>query len=330
MGNKALRQIQIGQESVMGTPVTPTAIWRGVGVMDDQREPVFVEEDVGLLVPPSRGYIPKLAGALEMDSIEATFEQFPYIGLAGIKAVSGVQDGTGTDYIYTFPFPTTTVNTPKAMTIRAGDNTEVEEMEYSLVRSFTLEGKWGEAWMMSAEWFGRQVTGGASFESLTLDPVEEILFSKTALYIDSDTDGFGSTAVTGTLRAAKLEVETGFIPLPVAGQLYSALHGQVKPEVTLELEFEWNASAVTEKGYQRTQTERAIRLLCEGSTVGTPGTTYSNKTLIIDVVGRWMKFDPIGDADGNNIVTATLRGGYNATIASSGQIIVVNELTAIP
>lgn len=329
MGAKALRQLQLAQEATMGVAAVPTAIWRGTGVLEDIRDPEVVEEDVGILVPPTRSYIPALAAKLDMPSIEATFEQLTYLLSAGVKDVAGVQDGAGTDYIWTYPFATTTKNTPQSYTIRGGDDTEVEEMEYSLISKLTLEGEFGKAWMMSAEWFGRQVTGGKSFASLSLQAVEEILFSKTALYIDSDTDGFGTTPITATLRKAKLDITTGYIPLPVAGNLYFGVHGAVKPEIMLDLEFEWNSNAVTEKGHQRTQTERAIRLLCEGSDVGTPGTTYSAKTLIIDIPGRWQKFTPLGESDGNNIVTATLKGGYNTVLASSGEIVVVNESSTL-
>jgi hypothetical protein len=329
MGSKALREIQLGQETVFGTPVTPTAVWRGLGVLDDIREIVVPDEDVGMLTRPMRGYIPKYDAALAMDSVEATYEQLIYILSGGIKEITPAADGGGSDYIWDFPFPTTAAQAPQAFTIRAGDDTEVEEMEYGIVRSFTLEGAWGEAWKISAEWFGRQVTGGKAFESLSLVTVEEMLFSKTALYIDDNDGAFGGTAVAGILRKATLNVTTGFIPLPVAGNLYFGEYGVVAPEITLDLEMEWKASTVTEKGNYRDEVERLVRLETEGSDFGTGGTTYSAHTLLVDVPGIWTRFEPLDSADGNDIVTANFRGGYLPTPATAGGITVVNEVATL-
>ena len=328
MGKKALRQLQLGQETSAGTPVAPTAIWRGMGAMDDVREVMYPEEDVGLLVPPIRSYIPKLEATLEMDEIEATFEQLPYILHGGIDAITPTQDGTGTGYIWDYAFPTSVGLNPQPFTIRMGDDVEVEEMEYSLVRSFTLSGQFGEAWNMGAEWFGRQVTGGKSFESLSLASIEEILFGNSALYIDDPSSGYGVTQVSGILRSATLEVETGVIPLPVAGNLYFGVHGALMPEITLEITMEWESDTVTEKGYQRDQTTRLIELNVSGSALGTPD-TYSNKTLKLQLPGRWQNFEPLDSEDGNDIVTATFKVGYDPTVGDAGHIIVVNEESSL-
>jgi len=124
-GVKALRKIQLGDESPAGTAVAASTIWRGLGAIEDQREVVFAEEDVGVLPGVDRTYTPKLLAALAMEETEATFEQLPYILEAGVKSVSGVKDGDGSGYAYTFAFPTTAANTPLTYTIEMGDNQAV-------------------------------------------------------------------------------------------------------------------------------------------------------------------------------------------------------------
>ncbi len=130
----------IGKETVNGTAVPTTALWRGVGAIEDQREVEFVEEDVGYLSGTDRTMTPKLLAGIEFEETPATFEQLPYVLNAGIEGVAGVKDGSGTGYIYTYTYPTTALKTPYSYTIESGDLYAVEEMEYGLVEEFELSG----------------------------------------------------------------------------------------------------------------------------------------------------------------------------------------------
>src|SRR3989304_4623311 len=105
-GVKLLRRIQLGRESVAGTAVASTTIWRGVGGLDDKREIKFPDENVGIIGGTDRSYISKLAGAISFESVEATFEQFPHILEAGVKLVgTGVAGGPGSGKVYAYSFP---------------------------------------------------------------------------------------------------------------------------------------------------------------------------------------------------------------------------------
>jgi len=330
-GVKPLRKIQLGRETTAGTAVAATTIWRGLGTIEDQRETVFPEEDVGYISGLDRSYVPKLQAAIEMESVPATFEQLPHILEAGIKTVTPTQDGTGTDYIYNYTLPETTLNTLKTYTIEGGDNQEVEEMEYAFVPEFALEGKPGEAWMMSASWLGRQVSLSAFTGSLSIPTVEEILFGKTKLYIDAVSGTFGTTQKSNTLLGASLKVTTGWVPVFTGdGNLYFSFNKLVRPEIVLDITFEHDGSAAAEKVNWRAQTPRLIQLKAEGSTVATPGTTYSVKTMIVNLAGKFEKFSKIDEVDGNDVVTGTFRNRYNATEADAGSIIIVNELSVLP
>lgn len=330
-GIKALRKIQLGRETTAGTAVPCSTIWRGMGMLDDQREVVFVDEDVGYIGGVDRTYIPKLAGAISLESMPATFEQLPHIFEAGIKAVgSGVVDTGGSGYVYTYPLPTTSKNSIKTYTIEGGDDQEVEEMEYAFVQSFTLQGAAGEALTIQADWAGRQVATSAFTSTATLPDVEEILVSKAKLYVDNASGTIGSTQLSNTFLAMNLSVNTGWKPVFTGdGQLYFAFAKVTDPEITLDITFEHDGSATAEKANWRSETARLIRILIEGSTLTTAG-TFTYKTLIVDLAGKWENFDPITDQDGNDIVKGTFRARYNATAALFARMKVVNELSAVP
>ena len=329
MGIKNLRRIQIGAESTAGTAVAATAKLRMMGTLEDQREVMFAEENVGYLSGVDRTYIPKLLAALSVEG-EATFEQLPYLLNAGIELSAGVQDGAGSGYLYTYDLPTTAQNTLQTYTIEGGDDIQAEEVEYAFVENMVLSGVPGEAWKVKADWLGRQVSKCTFTASLGLDTVEEILFSKTKLYIDAATGTIGTTLKSSTLLGAELSIKSGWVPVFTGdGNLYFTFTKCVDPEAILKVTFEHNATAVAEKDAWIAQTARLIRLITQGAALGT-GATYDYKTLQIDLAGKWEKFEKIDEQDGNDIVTGTFRARYNADGDLFGQILVVNELSALP
>jgi len=327
-GIKALRKIQMGKETTAGTLVNSTTIWRGMGVLEDAQEVKQVEEDVGYTSGLDRQYVPKLLAKLAMDNVPATFEQLPYLGEAGIKAVwTGAADGAGGGKIYTYPMPTTQKNTINTFTLEGGDDQQEEECEYGFVEAFKLAGKAGEAWMMSADWAGRQVALGTFTASLTPPTVEEILFSKSLLYIDATT--LGTTLKSQTLLSADVAVKTGWVAVFAAdGQLYFSFAKIAVPEVTLAITFEHETTAVAEKAAWRAQTRRFIRIKTTGSAV-TSGTSYTAKTLMLDFGGKWEKFDKLGEQNGNDVVTGTLRARPSTADSSFFTMTVVNTLTTL-
>ncbi len=326
-----LRKIIIGKETTAGTAVAGDVVWRGKGTLEDMVEPVPVDEQVGYLSGTDNQYIPFVEGKLTMEASPATFEQLPHIFEAGIETDAPAQDGAGTGYIYEYIFPTTSKNTIATYTIEGGDDQQEEEMAYCFVTNFGLSGKSKEAVMVSADWMGRQIAP-STFTSVALATCESILFQKAKLYIDAVAGTIGTTLVSSTMLGFDMKVATGIHPKYTAdGQLYYTFHDFAKPEITLDLTWEHNASAVTEKANWRAGTARQIRLLIEGSALGTAGTAYTYKTLTIDLAGKWRKFSKIGDnGDGNDIVTGTFVASYNSTAALFAEILVINELSALP
>lgn len=410
-GIKAARRLQLFKESVAGTPGVATALWRGTGVLDDKREVVFVEEDVGFVVPLDRTYIPKLLAGLGMDATPATFEQLPYLLSAGIQnIVTGVADGAGSGKIYAYNLPTTAARTIKTYTIEGGDDQQKEEAEYAFIESLKISGKMGEAVMMSGAWAARQITpgietagtgiafvastkkitdtgaglaqfvtgttikvtgtannngvytvatGGVAGEivvtetlvdeaagatvtvedwfsggpaGITVPTVEEILASKSKLYIDVVGGSFGGTLKSNTLLNYEFDLKSGFAArFNADGNLYFSRHTFTREgfEGSLKLTFEHDGTAEAERLAWRAETSKKIRLLIQGAALGTAGTTYTYKSLIADLVGKWEKIEKLSEDNGNDTVSGTFKVAYNSTAATTGVITVVNELASL-
>ena len=332
-GIKRLRKVQLGYEATPGTAVAATALWRGAGVIADDRETVFVDEDIGKVNRMGRTYVPRLGGTVVFDSIAATFEQLPYILAAAIKGVTtGAADGAGTGKVYTFPFPTTCDLTVRTYTIEGGDNQNAEEMRHSFVESFTLSGNASEALMMSANWRGAQVNTSSFTTSIPIRDVEEILAGKGALYVDADTTSFGGTLVSKSIVSVTIEANSGLKPVYTQDgslALTQTVRDGEAMDVTARITWLHDSTAATEVERYRSEAGRKVRLQWTGSALTTAG-TYTHKTLRVDLLGRWAGFDALSDQDGNDLRVATLRCAGDTAGTDYAKFVVVNNLTALP
>ena len=331
-GIKNLRRLQIGKEtSDSGTAVDATTLLFMQGLWADERTVVFPDEYTGILGMRDQNYVSAYKGTMAMEG-EASFEQLPYILEASISATTPTTD-TGSGYIYTYTFPTTAQGSINTYTIEGGDDNDEEEGTFSFVKDFTLSGNFGEAWMLSANWEGRDVTSANDFTPTTdltiIDP-ETMLFGLSRLYIDNDTDAIGTTQVSNSFINASLAVTSGWMSQQTGdNSLAFAFIKRPTFEAVLDVTFEHNASAVAEKAAWRNKTARLIRVLVNGSALTLPG-VYTNKTVRIDLAGKWESFDVISDVDGNDVVTGKFRARYNAASGLFGSIVVVNQLATLP
>lgn len=325
-GIKALRKIQMGRETTPGTKVDADIVWRGVGMIKDNIEVVFPKEDIGMLVPAGRTYISRYEASLQLGENEATFEQLPHLFEMGIKSVSPTTDSNGVfTYTYTMPYASTDLvaSTDLATyTIEGGDNAGEEEFGYGFARSIQLTGSAGQALMVSAEIIGRKVDPGTYTANVALADVEEILFSGGRLYLD-DVKAFpATTQISNQLLGMSLSINTGWLPVYTAdGNLYFSFIKQTTPEVTLQITFEHDTTAIAEKAAWRAQTPRVMRLAFYGS---------SHKKVWFDIAGMWKSFDVLGEQDGNDIVSGTFVGTYNATVGNIFRATITNALSALP
>jgi hypothetical protein len=271
---------------------------------------------------------------MNFDSTPATFQQLPYVFAAGIEnVVSGVQDGAGSDYVYTYDFPVTSASTIKSYTLEGGNALQEYQMLYSFVRSLKLTGAPGEALMMESTWNGRQIATGTKTASVAVPTVEEILFSSGKLYIDAVTGTLGTTQVSSAFYGMDLSIDTGWFPLFTAdGNIYFTADNFNRDNlnVNLGLTFQFTSDAVSQLANWRSRTPQQIRILFEGSAFTTAGTTYSKHSLILNLAGYWDRFESLTEADGNDIITGNFKVAYNASAdVSFGQIVVVNQLSAL-
>lgn len=335
-GRKRLQKIQLGKETSAGTAVAATTVWRGQGAMlDDQRVVEEVEEMIGIIEGADRTNVTKLLGGLEFSQTPLCFEQFPYMLTMSMGGpVAGSADGVGTDKIYTTNVPTTAAPTLVPYTIRAGDDFEVEIMEYALLSKFEVAFKAGETVKMSGTALGRQVQASTFTGSLAIPSIEDVLSSKGKVYLDDVSGTYGTTQVANAIIAGKVTVEIKYaINFTLDGNLYYSYLTYAGHRITGELTYVHD-SAVSGSGgakqFFRNQTAKLLELKFEGNTVATPGTTYSKKTVIIDLPIKFGKAGVLADQDGGDIVTMSFRSRYNTTKGDAGKFIVVNELANLP
>lgn len=324
-GIRALRKIQLGKETTAGTKVNADIIWRGTGSIHDNMDLVFPTEDIGMLVPVGRSYISRYEAGLTLNETEATFEQLPHLFEMGIESVTPVAGTSDYTYTYVMPYASTDLvaSTDLATyTVEGGDNVAAEEFGFGFARSISLTGSAGSALMMSAEIVGRQVEAGAFTTGIAIADVEEILFSKGKLYIDNVGTFPATTPISNQLLGMSLSINTGWLPVYTAdGALYFSFIKQTTPEVTLQITFEHDTTAVAEKAAWRAQTPRIISLVFTGT---------DGKELAIDIAGKWASFDVLGEQDGNDIVSGTFVGYYNSTVGGMFQVAITNLLNALP
>jgi len=335
-GRTNLGKVQFGHEATPGTSVAATSTWRGAAsFIEDQRLVKIVEEQVGILGGTNRSYIPEILAGIKFADTELTFENNLLIAVvaAGWCSPSGTADGSGSDYIFTANVPTTSTlsMTGKTFTFRAGDDHEAEIMEYGFFSDFSIKGAIREAMKFSGTAMGRQATQG-SFTNLgtTLPTVDEVLFQQAKLFLDAVGGSYGGTQVANQVVGFELNVKTGVKPQFTAdGNLYFSQLLQADPEITGKVSFLHDSGAdgaSGEKSKWRSETPRLLQLKVTGPALSLAGTTYSNKTLIINLPIKWTKFSPLSNKDGATLVTGEFVAKFDSTKGDAGQIILVNEL----
>ena len=320
-------KIQLGRETTPGTAVAATTVWRGLMAMpEDARDRKIVEEQVGIFAPLERTYETMLLGKLAMPATELTFEQVCHILEAGVKTAT--PSGTGS-YTRLYDFPTASaVNTVKTYTIEAGNTlvaADVQKMEYSFVEEFELSGKVGEAWKMSSNWIGRQLTTSTFTSSLALPTVTEAVFNRTKLYIDATGGTLGATQKTGVLMGAKMRVRTGIVYVPVGdGSLLFATHKFVVPKIdfSITLEVESGSVVATERQAFKDNVVRLIRLKVDG-------VNALNNSLSLDFAGKYDKINGYENDNGNTTLTLDGHAVYSATDNLFWKATSINQVAAL-
>ena len=406
VGITPLKRLQWGAEATPGTSVVATSMLRGDHNMQDDTKVTVPNENIGIFWDTDRNYIPSTGATLTIPAIPATFEQLPYFGELGVKLqTTGVADGAGSGYIYTYPFPTTWAtgrNTIRTASLETGDDFQTWFSNYAFLRTWKISGKYDEAIMMEGTMQSRavapntytaitiscdsshhfldsanglavfplgskfisNVTGNVgtftvttstaaqltvtettttqaagssftlsqTFTGVTVTAVNTMVFNQLKLYIDSVGGSFGTTQKTGTFLSFEHTLsDSGWLGQPAGdGRKDFSFARFTKPQATMKITMVHEATAVAEYANFQAGTPRLIRIINQGPKLTTAGTTYSYYTMILDMVGVWTKFNPPTSDKNLNTIVAEMQLAYDTTQASAGQLLIVNQVSALP
>jgi len=336
-GIKRLQRIQFGKESVAGTAVAATTRWRGAGTMlDDQRKIEEIEELMGIIDGADRTAVVQLLGMITLADTPLTSDQLQYLLVMGAGGpTTGSADGAGSDKIYVTNFPTTAKPTTTPYTIQAGDDFEVEQMEYTVCTKITLKGAMGQTCKMGGTLLGRQVARlGGGFAAATIPAIGEFPTQSGKLYMDAIGGTYGATQVSTTLIAWQVDIEFHWQPVfTMDGNLYFAYPSYTGQKISGQITYlndtpaDGNTGALVDF---RAQTPKLMRIDLTGGAVTTPGTTYSTRKCLIDLPVKLLNPGPLGDDNGNDIRVFKFRSRYNTTAANAGKITNVLDITPLP
>jgi len=329
MTARSTRQVQFGKEATAGDAVAATVQWAGEGVPDEGIDLRRYNYADGSIPGSDKTYIAGYKGTIALDPTPANFNHLPLLLDMGIMEETGVQDGAGSAYTYTYDFPELVFSSLRTATIEAGNGLQAKELAYCFCESINLTGAPGEPVMMSAAIRGRQWST-STFTTLATETVRPIIFSTGALYVDDAFGDWGSGELSSSLYGFNLDIDTRIVPKGTANRaLYFDFPGRNGFLATLSVTFEYNAAAVLEEKDWRDETVRYLSLVFTDTVeVGTTG-AVSYKALTINMYGKWLSFDPLTDDDGNELIVGTMECMYDSTNTVTGSIVVINELSDV-
>lgn len=222
----------------------------------------------------------------------------------------------------------------RTYTLEYANNKRAFEAAYGFVSDFEIAGTGSgldqDAVTLAATWHARQWDTTTLTPALTPQAVNRPMFSKSQLYIDTLAGTMGGTAKSGVMTGFTFTCETGVRSLFAAnGQLYfaNAFH-RSSPVLSCDITMTHGAELLAEYDFWKAGTGRQIQIKLEGAAI-TAGTTYSKKTILIDMPGKWSTFPNLDDLEGADIITGTFMPSYDATPAIGPSITVVNELASL-
>jgi hypothetical protein len=341
-GRKELRSIRLRKETTPGTRATPRFLWRGVGdMLEDQREVVNVEEQIGIFNGSDRSYISKLAGGLSIAETEMTFEQpmdLFYMAGFGTTSTAPYQGtvlggGTFTSVLMEAVAPTSQTFPLASYTVEAGDNVEAEYMPYALATSINITGAGGEPLKIGGELTGRFVertNAEGTFSAVgTIPDVETILASNGTVWMMDLPTSYGTgQVVAGNVLAFSMDIESTYTwKYPVdSGTIYPYVAVFTGQEISGQITFEHQVSGTQggagsagQKIKWREQVPQMLQMRFAGGTIAGGTAGYLNKVFEFWLPIKFSTFEPLDDMDGNNIYVANWYSKYNTSTPGLGR-----------
>lgn len=271
-GLRALRKIQIGEESTKGAAVAATAALLGVLTMKNSPTIHRPVEERGQLAEFSRSV--KVANLAELTfEGDATFEQILYLLHMGILG-NVTPDDADPAFTWTFLPAMAAAGVFDSFTVEFGDDVEQWEVEYCLAKSIEISGAMNEPVRIRGDIFGRKMTVCNFTSSLSPPTVESILSQRARIYIDNEDGTIGTTEVSALLIAFTFTIATGLAPKRFTdGSLDFSNYAETFKGVDLRMTFAFNANAEVERLLFDGATQRLVRIVIEGSELDTADST---------------------------------------------------------
>lgn len=333
MGTARLAKFQYGIESTRGTAVAATRIL-GCAPRPVPLDRIWTPLEYG--TGTRSQYTAKrvdqyfVQDSLTWDDTHPLyFQALPAIFqclLDGTITPAEVTGGQG-DYRWDIVPSLTAANAPDTLTLEMGDDTQAYEIEYVMFSGFKMAATIpadGSAAPVTGEatYFGRQVTPTTFTASQTLHSGLEVMNAKLSrLYMDTTWAGVGGTEQASTLRGWELDIQTGNEPKFFgSANRYFDSYGEGRIGATLALDLEGNSTADAIYDLYQAGTERAVKLVVNGSQIG----SGSNYTFFVSLYGYWAEVVPLSQSIGSNNLHRAL---FVAKEDSSGNLIDVEVVT---
>lgn len=339
MGERFFTKVQYGKESTRGTAVAATKILAGtqVSALSADRKPRAVPENIGVRAEAMRSVVDQYLVQESLAIQNGYFQILPMLFGCGLKGgVTAAEVTSGQhDYLWTFTpsLAFGVANSPDAITLEKGDDTQAFEAEYCQFERIKISGQVaqgaeGAPVSIEAEMFGRQWTATTFTGSLSIPTVTGMNAKLARFYLDTSWAGLGGTEIANALRAFEIDILTGMHPsFSGSGSktFNKSEEGLIAVMMTLTLEGKIAADAIWDLFHADPQGLAVAQIQINGPAIGTGG----NHNLSIGVSGMWDEVIPLGGEDrGNNLHTAVLRGLYDPTGAKMLDVKVTTDSNA--
>ena len=333
---KAQRKLQMGKESVSGTPVAATVRALGDITYKDASEAVEAERDYGVYARFGEAF--QIASFLTEIDVETdlSYEQVLYPFLGALKGgVVGVEEvGAEGNWEYIFQAPVTGDPATETYTFEYWEQDEsgdvlTLESDFGICKSIAIGASKGpELATLRHSWAARESTvttptAALGIPARTLVPSQQwgVKFATTMAGLP------GASVISGEILSFDWDMAWLDIKRRLSGSLdFDGIRIGAR-ETNLSITMDLTSTSEGERvNMFRAGAVRYIRLEAIGAAIGS--TTYR-----ITIDGAYTMpgpFDPSGDEDGLTNVTLEYKGLYDSTAGYDIKIEVVNNLGANP
>lgn len=318
-----LQVVQLGEESVFGTPVTQTVQLMGISecTLTPGIESIMHEEMRGSLQPGFNAQVNKIAGGASLSGL-VTYEDLPY-WLNSILATDAAPSGSD-PYIYEYAMHTAQSEPTRSFyTMAYGDGDDCKALESAYCTELVISGESNGEIEFSSEWLGEEVVDD-DLDALSSRSVTVAMGHDVELYIDAVGGTIGTTQITSPNFSFELAIRNGLSQKFALGSqkplaMYSGRH---EVELTIGIELDATTRAYLDSILGGTLLQHQVR-------VGLARDASNDVTF--DVGGALLNSeDYMSEVDGVLTYDFVYAGIYNSTLTNSLLIDCTNSVASLP